>query len=95
MDMSNVLWVDGRSETAYQQAHFPGAIHLSLDDWDNGLTRLLESWDGGMQIVVYCDGNGCESSRAIAQRLRDELGEGAAYWLVDGWAVLEKEVPGL
>jgi rhodanese-related sulfurtransferase len=88
-----LLWVDGRPAAAYEAGHFPGAVHLTLDDWDAGLGPLLEQWEPGVAMVVYCDGGGCESSRTIASRLREELGEEAVFWLVGGWEVLKTEVP--
>jgi rhodanese-related sulfurtransferase len=80
-----VLWVDVRAQLAYDESHYPGAKFLSLDDWDAGLSALLMDWDPGIPIVVYCDGNGCDSSRAVAERLRQELGSEEVYWLVGGW----------
>ena len=85
-----LVWVDGRPAEAYLSGHLEGAIHLSLDDWETGLGDLLQEWDPDLAVVVYCDGNGCESSRAIAERLRSELGVNNVYWLVDGWPALQE-----
>jgi rhodanese-related sulfurtransferase len=88
-----VLWVDARAQSAYEGSHFPGAKFLSLDDWDAGLSTLLIDWDPGVPIVVYCDGNGCDSSRTVAERLRQELESEEVYWLVGGWEKLSLEGP--
>ncbi len=91
MALEPVLWVDGRSTDAYLSGHLEGAVHLNLDGWETGLGNLLQEWDPGLAVVVYCDGNGCESSRSIAERLRMELGGNNVYWLVDGWPALQGE----
>lgn len=87
----SLLWVDGRSAEAFAEAQVPGAVHLTLDDWDAGLGDLLERWEPGASVIIYCDGGGCESSRTMASRLREELGEETIFWLVGGWEVLKAE----
>lgn len=83
-----VIWVDGRSLDEFSQGHFAGALHLDFDNWDMGLGKILEKWEPGTGIVVYCEGDGCESSRAIAERLRNELEMDTIYWLTGGWKSL-------
>ena len=85
-----VLWVDARTEQLFLDGHMEGALHLSHDDFDNGLGRLLENWEPEMSIVVYCDGNTCESSRALAAELREVLGDERVYWLIGGWEELRE-----
>jgi len=87
-----VLWVDARSRSAYEELHYPGALHLSEDDWDEGLGDLLVEWDPEVRVVVYCDGLYCANSREIAARLRTELGQSEVYWLIGGWDVLKEEL---
>ena len=88
---AEVLWVDGRTAEQYAEAHFPGAVHLEYGNLDAGLGDLLVEWDPGKTIIVYCDGDGCESSRAIASRLREDLQTESVYWLAGGWEVLREE----
>lgn len=90
-DPTAALWVDARAQSAFEKSRYPGAKFLSLDDWDAGLSTLLTDWDPGMPIVVYCDGNGCDSSRAVAERLREELQSEDIYWLIGGWENLPQE----
>ena len=89
--VEGVIWVDVRSESAYALAHHPEAIHLDIEDWDTGIGKILEKWEPGRSIVVYCDGNGCESSRKVAAQLRTEFEMEFAYWLLDGWVALKSE----
>jgi rhodanese-related sulfurtransferase len=84
-DLSPVIWVDGRSNEDYEESHHEGAIHLNFEFWDEGIGLILEKWEPGTGIVVYCEGRGCESSRAIAERLRNELEMDSIYWLTGGW----------
>ena len=90
-----VLWVDGRSADGYAEIHHAGAIHLSLDDWDTGFSQILEQWEPGMVLVVYCDGEGCESSREMARKLRQDFGEEEIFWLIGGWPALREKAAGL
>jgi rhodanese-related sulfurtransferase len=83
--LEQVIWVDSRAAELYAAAHLPQAIHLTFDDWDAGLGLLLLEWDPDRPVIVYCDGDGCESSRAVAARLRSELETDSVYWLRGGW----------
>jgi rhodanese-related sulfurtransferase len=84
------IWVDGRTEEAYQTAHYPGAFFISLDDWEESSFALLETWEPGQRVVVYCDDIGCGVSQDIALQLREELGSEEVYWLEDGWEGMQK-----
>jgi rhodanese-related sulfurtransferase len=80
-----VLWVDARAEAAYAQEHVPGAINLSPPSWDAQVGAVIAAWRPERQIVVYCDGHGCQASRDVAQRLRAEMGLTEVYVLTGGW----------
>ena len=82
---STILWVDARSAEAYSRGHVPGAVLLNEEHWDELFIRLVETWQPGMRIVVYCDNEQCNSSRAIAVRLRRELGVDGVFALNGGW----------
>ena len=70
----DVLWIDARTRKEYEQKHIPHAVLLNGAEWEAGLARLFEVFDGTKPIVVYC-GPGCTDSRSTAKRLRDELGQ--------------------
>jgi rhodanese-related sulfurtransferase len=89
LKMEGALFVDARSQEAFEESHYPGAIHLSEDNWDTGLGRVVQAWEPGLPVIVYCGGDGCASSRKLAERLRTELGLDPVYWLVDGWEAIE------
>lgn len=71
---NKVLWVDARRSTVFAGGHIPGAINLNEDDWEGLLPGFIEHWDGRQAVVVYCDSSQCDSSRAVATRLKRELG---------------------
>jgi rhodanese-related sulfurtransferase len=82
---ADVLWVDARAASAYQHAHVPGALNLSPGSWDEQVGDFVAAWGPGRRVVVYCDGHGCQVSREVAQRLRDELGLKNVHVLTGGW----------
>ncbi|NDV62684.1 rhodanese-like domain-containing protein [Puniceicoccales bacterium CK1056] len=89
--LGSALWVDARSPEAFAIGHYPGAYNINMDNWMEGVGLLLEAWDPGESIIVYCDGSSCSASRELAYRIRSELGLEPAYWLRGGWEALESE----
>lgn len=82
--LGDVLWVDARNVEHYNIGHIDGAVNVSLQDWDIGLGELLNVWQPGQVIVVYCDGEGCALSRETAEKLRQDLAMDEIYWLQGG-----------
>ena len=80
-----VLWVDARSRARFDAGHIAGAVLLNEDEWEKLVARFLDEWDPEKAIVVYCDGGGCESSAAVARRLRTELKLENVWVLNGGW----------
>ena len=90
--MEEVIWVDGRSRIAFDQAHMPGAVFLGTTEnsYQRGMAELLSRWDPRHPVVAYCDGQGCAVSRELAERLRSELGVDNILWVEGGWSALEE-----
>ena len=86
-----IQWIDARSPEAYATGHYGDALNLTEDNWEQDLEAVLLEWYPEDTIVVYCDGGGCESSRAVAMRLRKELGVSSIFWLEEGWEFLQGE----
>jgi rhodanese-related sulfurtransferase len=80
-----VLWVDARSRERFNAGHVEGAILLNEEHWEELIPAFLDAWDPEKTIVVYCDGGKCDASRAVANRLRDELKLESVYVLQGGW----------
>jgi rhodanese-related sulfurtransferase len=87
-----VQWVDARTRKRFEQEHIPGAILLNEDEWGKLIASFLNEWDPDKTIVVYCDGGGCEASKAVAERLRTDLKlENRIFVLKGGWSAWKHE----
>ena len=80
-----VLWIDARSQTEYEKAHIPSAMLLNEENWDSLLSAVLDVWQPGVRIVVYCNSQSCHSSQEVAKRLREEVDLADVYVLRGGW----------
>lgn len=93
----DALWLDARSAEDYTAAHVPGALPLTEESWDAQFSALIDAWDGSQSLVVYCGGESCRASEAVARRLRRELGVDNVFVLAGGWdawrAAEDKETP--
>jgi rhodanese-related sulfurtransferase len=87
----HVLWVDARRAEAFAAAHVPDAINLNEDSWEGLLEGFVEAWDGAAPVVVYCDSAECDSSRAVAARIRREFGATRVFTLKGGWQAWRQE----
>lgn len=81
----DALWLDARSRADYEAAHVPGALLLNEDEWEALLPLVMERWDGVQPMLVYCGGESCHASEAVARRLKRELGEIKVLVLNGGW----------
>jgi len=79
-----VLWVDARSQGQYEKDHVPQAVLLNEDDWERQFSAVVQRWQTGQPVVVYCDSQECQASRSVAKRLR-ESGIAPVYVLKGGW----------
>jgi rhodanese-related sulfurtransferase len=86
----SVIWVDARSGQEYRKDHIPSAIELNVDNFESNLPHLLELWQPGCRVVVYCDTLQCDSSHEMAERLTGEVGLSDVYVLYGGWASWRK-----
>ena len=82
-----VVVVDGRSASAYEDEHIPGAVSMPHRDISANTTA---SWDKSKLYVCYCDGIGCNASTKTALKLLTlgfqvrELIGGLDWWKRDG-----------
>lgn len=81
----SALWIDARSRAAYDAGHVEGALLLNEDAWVELLVPVIERWQPGTPVVVYCDSRGCQASRKVAERLRSEAGIDTAKVLRGEW----------
>ena len=65
-----VVFIDARHEYDFQQGHIPGAINIPLSEFDSKAT-MINNLPRNKTLVTYCDGQECNSSVALAQKLLD------------------------
>jgi rhodanese-related sulfurtransferase len=71
----NVLFLDARRTSVYEQGHIPGARTFSVweSDIDDKVRKLFDERsdprDQALPIVIYCSGGDCEDSHMLAQKL--------------------------
>ncbi|HEY5552845.1 MAG TPA: rhodanese-like domain-containing protein [Opitutaceae bacterium] len=83
---ASTLWIDARSSSDYEAGHVEGALLLNEDAWVELLIPVIERWQPGTPVVVYCDSHGCQASRQVAGRLRTEAGIDTAKVLRGEWS---------
>lgn len=64
-----IVWVDARDKSLFEQDHIPDAISITYQDYDIGQKILLEKFLPGNVIVVYCD-SGCIASHKVADQIK-------------------------
>jgi rhodanese-related sulfurtransferase len=79
------LLLDARSPQQFASGHITGALPLYPGDFDDALVDVIEAWEPGQTIVIYCDDALCGSSAVVARRLRDEVELEPIYLLEGGW----------
>ena len=71
----NVLFLDARRTSVYEQGHIPGARAYSVweSDIDEKVRKLFDERSDpsaqALPIVIYCSGGDCEDSHMLAQKL--------------------------
>jgi rhodanese-related sulfurtransferase len=90
---NNVLWVDAREASAYAIAHVPGAVSLNETEWESLLPGFLPVWQPERPVVIYCSSEQCDTSRAVALRLRRELVLENVFVLTGGWTAWQHANP--
>ena len=65
------VFVDTRSEEAYQKGHVVGAVNVPFEEFDPVVLEEI-SFPYDKPIVVYCDGSECQSSTNLAKHLAEQ-----------------------
>ena len=69
-----LLWIDARSREQFDSDQLPEAILLNEAEWGELFGAfLLNHYEPDTTFIVYCDGEGCDASKGVAQRLLREL----------------------
>jgi hypothetical protein len=93
-----ILWLDARSEETRQRTPLPWSLRLAEATWEDDLSNILDIWEPGAVLTVFCDQQGCGLSQQVAERLRKETAiepimiiEGGESEAVRLHALLEEE----
>jgi rhodanese-related sulfurtransferase len=84
------IWVDARPDDEFEKDHVPGAISLNEDRWNELLPQFLPQWSPEKKVVVYCSSQGCNASRDVARRLRNDAQLQNVFVLKGGWEAWQK-----
>jgi rhodanese-related sulfurtransferase len=87
------LIIDARPAADYARARIPGALPLEPARWEEQLPRVVEQWNPGAPVLVYCGDEGCGASRDVARRLKNELGLTNIHVLKGGWRAWQAAQP--
>ena len=79
------LFVDARSPSQYEVDHVSGSLNLSETYFDDQIPALLNQWHPDLTLIIYCDSRQCNSSKVIAERLRENFQMEHVYVLKGGW----------
>lgn len=71
---SNILLIDGRSESVYHKGHIPGAVNIPYIQHDYFFKQLLDDIARETPIIVYCSGKNCNISLELAESLSWKFG---------------------
>jgi rhodanese-related sulfurtransferase len=82
---ANAIWADARPDEEFARDHVPGAISLNEDRWNELLPQFLATWSPEKKVVVYCSSRGCNASREVARKLRNEAQLKDVFVLQGGW----------
>ncbi len=82
-----IVWIDARDRIKYNEEHLPGAILLNSDEWGELMFEQQDALQSilNQTVIVYCDGEKCERSSEVAERLRELLGVDPVYVLDGDW----------
>ncbi len=95
------LWVDARPRKLWKKNGVIGSVLLTDDNEEDYMAlqgNFMLSLTGGSEpyqrVVIYCNEEGCGSSKAIATSIRKDFGEAfglEVYTLFGGWKALAAE----
>ncbi len=81
---NNVIFIDARPESIYNQGHIQGALCLPWHQAEEKCFEVIENLPPEKNIITYCDGATCDLCDKLAVFLCD-LGFEKVRALVNGW----------
>lgn len=78
------LFVDSRSGIDYKAGHILGALSIPFEQYEEAQVQSQLNFPLEKTLVIYCDGNECQSSLALAKVL-DKQGFRSIKVFFGGW----------
>jgi rhodanese-related sulfurtransferase len=78
------VFADARPIVAYEAGHIQNALHLEPGAVEEWAEKLIANYAPDQPFITYCEGEQCQLSHELAERLT-WLGYERVYYLVDGW----------
>ncbi|MBM3859668.1 MAG: rhodanese-like domain-containing protein [Verrucomicrobia bacterium] len=85
-ESGDAIFLDARPVSAFGDGHVAGALSLPLEDFEGRFTAVRPRLAPEQPLVLYCDGEHCDDSLRLLQRLRS-MGYTNARVLVNGWTL--------
>lgn len=91
-----VVFVDARSDNAYQAGHIPGAYQFDRYYPEKYVSTMLQVCGPAQKVLVYCNGGHCEDSEFAAVLLSQwgipntnllVYGGGFTEWATNRWPI--------
>ena len=83
------VFLDARSSEDYALGHIAGAVSFPDRQFDDRIGPFLESTPPEVKLITYCEGERCELSKSLAEKLI-LAGYENVYLLIDGWGQWKK-----
>ena len=83
-DSGDVLFVDGRETSLFEEGHIKGAVSLPVNQFDTMIEKFIGKYPISTWIVTYCSGRECQDSHKLAQYLL-EAGYTNISVFIDGY----------
>ncbi len=82
----DVLWIDARPRSQYEQGHVAGALMINEQELDQLLFQQFEKLqDNTKPVIVYCGSETCQASRKMKDYLKQRITSQDLYILHGGW----------
>lgn len=82
----DVIWIDARSQEAFQKEHIPGALLLNEQGFMEQSFALMDVLQTTTKpVIIYCDGEKCDASRTMRTRLLETFPLDNCFVLKGGW----------
>lgn len=86
----NVLFVDARDVSQYDEGHIKGAVSLFVYEYGQRFPEFMAKVPLDRPIVAYCSGRSCEDSHTLARYLKED-GYTDVRVFVDGFPAWAEE----